>query len=115
MEWEKLSWIIRGRLRRRVLEVLDKPKTATILSKELKTHRSTISEILKQMNIPIPNHPIKERQLWDKLNAWHYYYTPPWENKSIDEAETKPPKGLRATFKQFLITLLKKVNALLES
>ena len=28
---------------------LDKPKTASILSKELKTHRSTISDVLKQM------------------------------------------------------------------
>lgn len=49
MKWEELSWILRGRLKKRVVMALVKPKTATILSKELKTHRSTISDILKQM------------------------------------------------------------------
>jgi DNA-binding HxlR family transcriptional regulator len=49
MKWDEVSWILRGRLKRRVLIVLDKPKTASILAKELKTHRSTISDILIQM------------------------------------------------------------------
>ena len=50
MEWSETSWVVRGRLRKRVLKALDKPKTATILSKELKTHRSTISSILNHMD-----------------------------------------------------------------
>ncbi len=49
MKWEEVSWILRGRLKKRVVIALDKPKTASILSKELKTHRSTISDVLKQM------------------------------------------------------------------
>jgi len=50
MEWGEVSWILRGILRTKVLKALDKPKTATILSKELKTHRSTISDILSQLS-----------------------------------------------------------------
>ena len=49
MKWDEISWILRGRLKRRIIIALNKPKTATILSKEIKTHRSTISNILKQM------------------------------------------------------------------
>ena len=49
MNWDEISWILRGRLKRKVIQSLDKPKTATILSKELNTHRSTISDILNQM------------------------------------------------------------------
>ena len=49
MKWDEVSWILRGRLKQKVIIALNKPKTATILSKELKTHRSTISNILKQM------------------------------------------------------------------
>jgi len=49
MKWDEVSWVLRGRLKQKVLTSLDKPKTATILSKELETHRSTISNILKQM------------------------------------------------------------------
>jgi len=49
MKWDEVSWILRGRLKKKVMLTLDKPKTATILSKELNTHRSTISDILNQM------------------------------------------------------------------
>jgi len=49
MKWDEISWVLRGRLKQKVIIALNKPKTATILSKELKTHRSTISNILKQM------------------------------------------------------------------
>ncbi len=49
MAWEEVSWILRGRLKQRVIIHLNKLKTATFLSKELKTHRSTVSDILKQM------------------------------------------------------------------
>ncbi|MFH0874719.1 MAG: hypothetical protein V1859_02190 [archaeon] len=46
VEWELVSWILRGRLKRKIIKSFDKPKTATSLSKELKTHRSTISSII---------------------------------------------------------------------
>jgi len=49
MKWEEISWILRGRLKKKVVLALTKPKTATILSKELDTHRSTISDILEQL------------------------------------------------------------------
>lgn len=49
MKWEEISWILRGKIKKEVLLALDKPKTATSLSKELDTHRSTISDILIQM------------------------------------------------------------------
>ena len=49
MKWKEVSWILRGRLKHKVIIALNKPKTATILSKEFNTHRSTISDILNQM------------------------------------------------------------------
>ncbi len=49
MVWKDVSWIIRGRLKKRIIAVMNSPKTATMLSKELKTHRSTISGILLEM------------------------------------------------------------------
>ncbi len=49
MRWEEISWILRGRLKKKLILLLDKPTTATILAKILKTHRSTISYILLQM------------------------------------------------------------------
>lgn len=49
MSWEETSWVYRGRLRRRILEALEAPKTATRLEKELDTHRSTISQSLIEM------------------------------------------------------------------
>lgn len=39
----------KGKLRRIVLEKLDKPKTATELSEELKKHRSSVSRVLIEL------------------------------------------------------------------
>lgn len=50
MKWDEISWVLRGSLKQKVITSLDRPKTATILSKEIKTHRSTISAILIEMN-----------------------------------------------------------------
>ena len=36
----------KGRIRKKVLEVLTKPKTATEIAKELKLHRSSVSRAL---------------------------------------------------------------------
>lgn len=44
-----VSWIVIGNLRRRVIKSLEKPKTATVLVKELDSHRSTVSEVLNLM------------------------------------------------------------------
>ena len=46
MSWKEVSWVYRGSLRRRVLKALESPNTATNLSKLLDSHRSTISQIL---------------------------------------------------------------------
>jgi hypothetical protein len=35
-------------------------------------------EILKQMRIPIPDNLVAERELWEALNLWIRYSTPPW-------------------------------------
>lgn len=81
MAWDEVSWIMRGRLRKKVLESLDKPKTATNLSKELDTHRSTVSDVLKQftdkgymvcLNPTVSynryyERTSKERRYWKKL------------------------------------------------
>ena len=48
---DKLTlWVAIGRLRKEVLRHLDNPRTATQLSKTLKTHRSTINQILLDFN-----------------------------------------------------------------
>ena len=49
MKLKQTVWILNGKLKLRIILALNKPKTATNLSKELKTHRSTISEVLIQM------------------------------------------------------------------
>ncbi len=49
MEWTIISWVARGRLRQRVLSSLDQPKTATMIAKQLETHRSTVSQILGEL------------------------------------------------------------------
>lgn len=49
MNWNIVSWVLRGRLRKEILKSLNKPKTATLLSKEIGTHRSTISQVLIDM------------------------------------------------------------------
>ncbi len=46
MSWKELSFVLRGKQRKQVLLALNQPMTATMLSQQLKTHRSTISEIL---------------------------------------------------------------------
>ena len=46
MQWKEVTFILRGRIRKAVLKALDSPKTATIIAKELDTHRSTVSRIL---------------------------------------------------------------------
>lgn len=49
MKLKQTVWILNGRLKLRIILALNKPKTATNLSKVLKTHRSTISDVLIQM------------------------------------------------------------------
>ena len=44
--FEDISFIRRGKIRIQILKNLDKPKTPTDLSDELKIHRSTISRSL---------------------------------------------------------------------
>lgn len=44
--YELVSFIKRGRIRFEILQRLDKPKTPTMLAKELNTHQSTISRAL---------------------------------------------------------------------
>lgn len=44
-----VSFILRGRLRRRVVLALDEPKTPTMLGKTIKAHRSGISRVLREL------------------------------------------------------------------
>jgi hypothetical protein len=37
-------------------------------------------EILRQMRLPVPENHREEAALWDSLNKWIYYYSPPPEN-----------------------------------
>jgi len=48
-ELKKEIFLKKGKLRRMVLGKLDKPKTATELSEELKKHRSSISRVLIEL------------------------------------------------------------------
>ncbi len=44
-----IAYLTRGKLRREVLRLLERPKTATMLGKELSRHRSSISRILLEL------------------------------------------------------------------
>lgn len=44
-----VAYLMRGKLKRSILFLLEKPKTATMLSKEIKRHRSSISRILLEL------------------------------------------------------------------
>ena len=44
-----MSYVIRGRVRLSILNVLDKPSTPTKIAEQLKNHRSTISRSLLDM------------------------------------------------------------------
>ena len=44
--WRLARFVLRGRVRRKVLTNLSKPMTATYLSKLLKVHRSSVSRAL---------------------------------------------------------------------
>ena len=44
-----VAFILRGKLRKSVLEKLDKPKTAKILSKETNKHIQSVSRVLIQL------------------------------------------------------------------
>ena len=48
-ELKKEIFLKKGKLRKEVLERLDKPKTATELAKEMGKHRSSISRILLEL------------------------------------------------------------------
>lgn len=48
-QWDDISFVIRSRNRRAVLEALSKPKTPTQLSKELKLNVGYISNILIEL------------------------------------------------------------------
>ena len=44
-----IAYLVRGKLRREVLKGMEKPKTATMLGKTIKKHRSGISRILLEL------------------------------------------------------------------
>jgi predicted transcriptional regulator len=46
VEWKRLTFVLRGKIRQKVLQSLDKPKTATTIAKDINTHRSTVSRVL---------------------------------------------------------------------
>lgn len=49
VEWEKLRFVLRGKVRKNVLLSFDSPKTATKIADELQTHRSTVSRVLSAL------------------------------------------------------------------
>lgn len=46
--WSDYSWIIRGKQRRKVIEILDKPKMATELKREAQIALTNASRVLVQ-------------------------------------------------------------------
>jgi len=44
-----VAYLMKGKLKKRILALLDNPKTATMLGKEIKRHRSSISRILLEL------------------------------------------------------------------
>lgn len=49
MDWQKYSFVVRGKNRKAILSRLDKPKTPTQLSDELKLSLPHVSRTLKEM------------------------------------------------------------------
>ena len=47
--YDLISFVIRGKIRKKVLLNLDKPLTPTQLSEKIKTHRSTTSRTLLEL------------------------------------------------------------------
>ena len=47
--YDLISYIVRGKVRLSILNVLDKPMTPTKMAEQLKNHRSTISRSLIDM------------------------------------------------------------------
>ena len=47
--YDLISYIVRGKVRLSILNVLDKPMTPTKIAEQLKNHRSTISRSLIDM------------------------------------------------------------------
>ena len=43
------SWILRGKQRRIIIKVLDKPKTPTLIKEETKIKVSNVSDVLRDM------------------------------------------------------------------
>ncbi|MBN2331290.1 MAG: ArsR family transcriptional regulator [Candidatus Aenigmarchaeota archaeon] len=50
MEWASYSFVVRGRTRRKVLMALEKPKTPSQISSELKLSTTHISRALKEFS-----------------------------------------------------------------
>ena len=49
-EIKTFIFLKKGKIRKKILETLDEPKTATEISKELNLHRSSVSRILIGLN-----------------------------------------------------------------
>ena len=43
------SWILRGKQRRAIIKILDKPKTPTLIKEETKIKVSNVSDVLREM------------------------------------------------------------------
>ncbi len=49
MDWEKYAFVLRGKTRLKVLLALNKPKTPTQISNELKINLAQVSRALKEL------------------------------------------------------------------
>ena len=47
--YDLISFVVRGKIRKAVLGALDKPMTPTELSKQIKTHRPTVSRTILEL------------------------------------------------------------------
>jgi DNA-binding HxlR family transcriptional regulator len=47
--WEDISFIISGKHRKQILELLEKPKTPTMLKEETKLHFNSVSRTLREL------------------------------------------------------------------
>lgn len=50
MNWSKYAFVLRGKVRLKILIALNKPKTPTQLSKELKINLAQVSRTLKELS-----------------------------------------------------------------
>jgi hypothetical protein len=70
-------------------------------------------EIFPKLHLATPDNLVRERVLWDAMNHWLYFYTPPWDTDAVSEApqlaypffyETQSAPGTSSNHKKVVVS-----------